>query len=1422
MPQEEIVLVCERCHGSLEKVHEGLYKCKMCGSIKELQTTTSVEIKALINNANQLRKNGDFDEAYDIYQEIVSKDPNNPEGYWGSFLSEYGIQHEKDPKTKRYMPTCHRISKVSVFENANLKKALELGTPSQQEDLKQQAQEIEDIRAKIVKISDNEPPYDVFICYKRTAGIDDSGEEFLTKDANSARMIYDTLTAQGYRVFFAEMTLRNLAGNDYEPIIFNALNTSKVMIVVCSRPDYINSTWVKNEWRRFLKLMEFDDSKKIIPVCQNMSPANLPDLLKKTQAIEITPKFESELLANVGRIINLASRVNMQRVSFDQKKVTKKSKVVKTSIEARTIKAKATTDLVVSEQIKLRNAWIALSKENYDSAISDFYSLQTSNQLSTLSDFILSYIRFVLNGSGISPKLLGNTYADLKNPQLKKVLQKTKNYSFEKRGSKGKVSNEFYKPYTDDLIEKFNAIVENTDQETLDIVFDKMKGLLFKVPSNELKSTLYYAIASWESKIKNEIFEYTFGLVSEHPYTETKVLYDTIVKCYDANDVDGYIALLDDFASIYMKNYSFKFAIDAYNKILEVDEGNVKARWNRFFAEIEIPNIAMLKFVTYKLDDKTIEKLKEDVLSYCTDAGRKNYLDMIVSSVETAFDFLRGDYQYKNRDFIEYALMLFGYKKRNCITQLTSTLAKLGSFKDIKKTVAALEKSRQTDPNKNSSNKNLYKFAEVNNLLSIFDKVNTFYPESYEDHVISNIKKMAEFLLKTKRFEKAEQYYNQLLSQNNKDTEVYWCLLKCKTKSRDDEALTFLKTPLDEYEDFNNAVNSVPESDTKKVEYYYDILDQQRANISGHVKRRIDRSENKNKTQKKVKNAVDTGRSIKFILFSIVGLAVLALIGGILAYNFSPSFLATKVSNATEFQTMVTKGKGKYFLTSDIDLSTLDNYTNDTSRKNHDFSGKVYGDGHTIKYANNTTNNKNTAIFRYLYKAKIQDLVIDVDLSSSSTEEFYAGLSTKAFSSTIKNVTVKGEIQVNNIGIVGGIAGYAENCTIDSCTTEANITAKYYVGGIAGIMRGSKIKNCTNKGNVTAVGVTTIAQKYSNLGVEGIDDSYNVAGVGGIVGYARNNIYIGELYDYPAVWTKLNKKYKKSSITGCVNTGTITGNSESEYVGGILGLTVYDKSNTGVKYKKYYAATVDACKNSGTVSGDNYIGGIVGGTNGSVTNCENSGAVSGDWFVSGVVGKATNVYKGIKITDNTNTGKITGRENLGGVIGGLTSDIYDCKIENLTNKGEIALDNSLSGKFQDIGGVIGWMNYSSDETIQGLHNYGKLSIGTASAQRIGGIVGNIEGIHKLNLRNCTNNTSISAANSTNVGGIVGSISSGNYSDGTGVYFSGLKQIGNVTGNDYVGGCFGYVSASYIDNSTGRFTLTGTVTGSHKGSFKGNY
>lgn len=102
-----------------------------------------------------------------------------------------------------------------------------------------------------------------------------------------AQEIYQELTEMGFQVFFARITLEDKLGEEYEPTIFAALNSARVMVAVGASRENLESVWVKNEWSRYLELIKRGEDKKLIPAYRDMDPYDLPEEFARLQALDM-------------------------------------------------------------------------------------------------------------------------------------------------------------------------------------------------------------------------------------------------------------------------------------------------------------------------------------------------------------------------------------------------------------------------------------------------------------------------------------------------------------------------------------------------------------------------------------------------------------------------------------------------------------------------------------------------------------------------------------------------------------------------------------------------------------------------------------------------------------------------------------------------------------------------------------------------------------------------------------------------------------------------------------------------------------------------------------------------------------------------------------------------------------------------------
>ena len=218
--------------------------------------------------------------------------------------------------------------------------------------------------------------------------------------------------------------------------------------------------------------------------------------------------------------------------------------------------------------------------------------------------------------------------------------------------------------------------------------------------------------------------------------------------------------------------------------------------------------------------------------------------------------------------------------------------------------------------------------------------------------------------------------------------------------------------------------------------------------------------------------------------------------------------------------------------------------------------------------------------------------------------------------SEIKNLTVTGDTTSSAL-----VASTPVFVTFDNITTNGTVKAYKAIGGLISQINLNqtgftgdivKVNNCVNNADVT------IGSMYQ---------------AGGIVGYIRSS----------------GAAENTVSIKNCVNNGAIYAGKNSG--GGIVGLSCNTK--------------IESCYNTGAISGVDYVGGIVGNTNGansSVINCYNTGSVTATnnstTYVGGIVGLDS--YGALIVDSCYNTGKVSGGAKNSGIVGntGGTGDHY--------------------------------------------------------------------------------------------------------------------------------------------------------------------
>ena len=237
----------------------------------------------------------------------------------------------------------------------------------------------------------------------------------------------------------------------------------------------------------------------------------------------------------------------------------------------------------------------------------------------------------------------------------------------------------------------------------------------------------------------------------------------------------------------------------------------------------------------------------------------------------------------------------------------------------------------------------------------------------------------------------------------------------------------------------------------------------------------------------------------------------------------------------------------------------------------HYFSGKFYGNGHTISN-------------------------LDFSENYGKTEYPSFGFFSEVYGAEISGLTIQGKLNVSNSGYVyfGTVAGVAADSKISDCASNVSFTDtdKYINGTVAlcGYAINSTIEYCQNKGDFSITQDVTSFQ------------------MGAIVGLAQNSTvqYCANTGDMTS-WTPctggiVGQLIQNSKVINCYSTGKIVplGKGTTDF-GGIAGTV-----GTGTEIRHcYFAGEVDLSQYTATTPYKR-LGGIVGGVSSDTPVFENN------------------------------------------------------------------------------------------------------------------------------------------------------------------------------------------------------------------------
>ena len=480
-----VELKCKMCGGNLKIIDKISYTtCEYCGSTMTLPNLNDDRIVNLFNRANQYRLQNEFDKAMATYENILAEDNSNAEAHWGVILAKYGIEYVEDPNTHNRVPTCHRVQYESILSDLDYKEAIKNAQDNKAKTLyEKEATQIAEIQKNILAVARNEEPYDIFICYKET---DNNGQR--TKDSVFAQDIYNQLVQAKYNVFFSRITLEDKLGTEYEPYIFSALNSAKVMLVIGTTKENFEAVWVKNEWSRFLELLRKDKNRVLIPCYRDMVAYDLPDELSLFQAQDMSKiGFMQDLIYGISKII-------------EQTPKEQNSNVI-------------TINDINNRQLKFENILInarkAVDDKNWEN-VEKYYNLlqdEFPKNIIIEATFFSNIAKIMCDGSNSNIEELYKSfdtiqkYYDISSENKEEILKKISDFLFKMAFPKGDLSLISYKVRFYNAIVLFNEKLEQlsvTHNETyINDLISKHKQVMKTIELKNEKMKKY-------TEIKNE------------------------------------------------------------------------------------------------------------------------------------------------------------------------------------------------------------------------------------------------------------------------------------------------------------------------------------------------------------------------------------------------------------------------------------------------------------------------------------------------------------------------------------------------------------------------------------------------------------------------------------------------------------------------------------------------------------------------------------------------------------------------------------------------------------------------------------------------------------------------------------------------------------------------------------------------------
>ena len=1336
------VLKCKMCGAPLQ--YSGgstVVTCDYCDSVQTVSQLDNEKILDLYVRANQYRALSEFDKASVLYDTILVEKSTESEAHWGICLCRYGIEYVEDPQSHKRIPTCHRTQFKSILDDPNYLAAIQNADPSAREVYAKEAQYIDTVQKGILSISSKEDPFDIFICYKES---DFRGDR--TLDSVLAQDIYNKLTDIGYRVFFSRITLEDKLGSAYEPYIFAALSSAKIMLVVGTKPEHLDAVWVKNEWSRYLSFIGQGQEKTIIPCYRDMNPYQLPKEFVALQSQDMGKiGAMQDLVRGIEKILPLEKETVKETVVIQQGATTATTQSLLKRMSIYLEDGDWTNADQYSERVldmDPTNASAYLGKLMIELKVRTEDQLRHCAQPFDQHNFYQKAYRY--GDDSLKRKLdNANTYIQERN----RVAQQERLYSSAcERLSRARSApvgqkNSPIQSNCGSAYEQFKQILGYKDAQSLmeecrELMYAHACAIEASATNDEtfqMASALFYGIPDYSTY--RDVMDRANQCLNRAALLRQERLY---LSARQSEQTASSVSLRDA-----IRNYS---AVGNYKDALQRLQ-NCRNKLTKLEEEQKEKQDKEAK-AAEKQAKKDSKKRKSKRGGSCLWRIIKFYL--IASLVCIA---IGGG----------IALLLKDQNSSDGYLEILILNADLTEF-NIGDTIHLTVESYPENP----------KYVKTQNESQVyFSNSNvSIYLRDGEDSILVDTGLSAEYT-----FDESGEYvfYAKYCPHSDWDCDPAYDItsedVTVNVSGNPISTIEELKAMDNQYGDYQLTCDI----DLEGIEWtpinfsgnfsgggytIYNLTinsDEDNIGFFGRLDGNVRDINFDNVTINASGRPISVGTVAGTVKGSVTNISVEVgsinaskgtNVGGIVGLATTlPKYAAFKNLHST----LNVKGSNRTGgLIGAIESSSADNPST-VVVKDCSCGGEINGKESV------------GGLFGYI---QLDDTGIDW-----GHNDYIAQMDT-----LYSSCTVNGDTQV------GGIIGYAKTNThasyLKNATNLSSVYADAIAGGIAGKLEALTADNCTNDGCVSANGSVTI-------------DNVTCAYVGGIVGYGSvvtncsnyfpieysgNGQYVGGLAGY------IGELPETVVMENNHNYDNISGQS---YVGGLFG-AIYSNADSD------HNVTMRDCSNSGAIVGSNNVGGLYGSIQliGNyytkvihMTTQSNTGSVNGTYFVGGIVGFGHTNSNDSILKDSTNCAEITAQANVGCVAGWLENIAIDsCSNEgsSLTATGYITADGI---KYAHVGGYVGrgYIVNRCTNTVAIDYN--------STGECVGGIAGYITGLaNEITMEELQNTADISGA--SYVGGIFGELNS---SCDWAQYLLTLLDFtneGNVSGTDYVGGIIG--------------------------------